>query len=457
MINIRFPAILIVLLSVTSLIYGCELARPKLDFGNGCKRCHGEVVLEDHRYSCVTCHMGNASSLTKKEAHLGFIKSPSSPTGAKHACIKCHEQEVKNVENSVHYTLKKEIATIWNAFFPETAPPRSIGEVYVEETPVTLKGLLGDLLRRRCARCHLYSKGDGYPGTERRLGCGACHMRPGPGKNAHRFFREVPDENCLACHHANFVGWDYAGRFQKDLAEAFQVPYYGGQATSHPYGVEWLNMTPDIHKRLGYKCTHCHVDGPCQKGGEAHVVSCVNCHTSMNSRIPGHRSEDMERVACGVCHAVWSFNDRGRTLVRQDVANYWAWYDLRFQGIREIEELLTMNYDVDFLYWLPPVMSDPYSGEMRKGVWYETFLERRFSPVQIGVDRDGRLSVVRPILDLTIVYVDSEGEVAVDSLTPSIEDVSIPYTPHTMGRADIFRTIRAWNYIERDQDEKKNH
>lgn len=449
---IKFLAILLVSLGVASLISGCDLARPKLHYGNGCKRCHGDVVLEDHDYPCVSCHSGDASAVTKKGAHRGLLKSPSSPEGARYACIKCHEKEVAQVEQSLHYTLRGEVETIWKAFFPNEVPPRSIADVPVETPLVTLRGLVADLLRRRCARCHVFSRGDGYPATQRRLGCGACHLRPGPRQMAHRFLKEVPDKNCLACHHGNFVGWDYVGRFQKDLEGSFQVPYYGGKAQDRPYGVEWLRMSSDIHMRLGYRCTDCHREGPCQERGESKVVACKTCHPKLSPSIPGHRPGDEGRVACGVCHALWSFNDRGRTLVRQDIANYWAWYDLRFQGIREIEQLLASNYTVDYFYWLPPVMKDPYSGEVREGVWYETFLERRFWPVQIGVDESGSLSVVRPILDLSIDYVDSDGEVVVESLVPQIKDLYMSYTPHTIGKADIYRTIRVMEYLEGVRD-----
>jgi len=442
--SLKFIPIIIFAFFASIAFWGCELSKPKLDFGNSCKTCHVTVIQKDHKFKCVVCHKGNLRSLKKEEAHIGLIKSPSSIEGAKIVCAKCHPKEVETASRSLHYTLGNEIGTIWNAFFPNDTPP-TVDGLLNEQPLMTLRGLISDMIRRRCVRCHVYSRGDEHPGTRRRLGCGACHMRPSDGPGVHRIYREVSDQNCLSCHHGNFVGWDYVGRFDKDITEAFQVPFRAGKKERLSFGVQWLEMTPDVHWRLGFKCTDCHKKGPCEANEIDSMPSCLDCHGDISTEIPGHGKDENRRVACSTCHALWAFEDRGRTLVRQDIANYWAWYDLRFQGIYDIKTLLENNYDVDFMYWTSPIMRDSFTGNFSQGVWYETFLERRFWPIKIGKDQNGCLRVFRPLLDIEVNYVDEDGSVIIEGLRPdgfSENHGFIPYSPHTIGKADIFRTLR---------------
>jgi len=451
--GIRLVATLIWILAWTvfaaSLLSGCEWGRPKLTFGQGCKTCHVNVVLKDHDFPCERCHRGDPKALKKEVAHRGLIKSPSSPNGARVACIPCHEREVKAADASSHYTMAGEIGAVWKAFFPGDIPPR-VSELPKEVPVRTLRGLVADLLRRRCLRCHVYSHGDGYPSTRRGLGCAACHMRPQENKpGIHKLYRDVPDENCLSCHYGNFVGWDYVGRFEKDIPEAFQVPFRGGRRENFSYGVQWFEMAPDIHRGLGLRCTDCHVKGPCQEGGKDDGLKCLDCHKDLSESIPGHDPRSRSRVSCDACHALWSFNDRGRTLVRQDMANYWAWYDLRYQGILGLQEFLEEMDLSDPLVWPVPFMRDAFTGEFLPGIWYQVFGERRWWPVTLGLDKRGRIRVMRPILDIALVYVDEDGFVILDALRPQGVNKGglLPYSPHTIGRADLFRTMKVMKML----------
>lgn len=439
-----------------SLIAACDVTGPKLGFGNSCKLCHANVEQKDHEFRCVVCHRGDDHASKKETAHRGLIATPASPDTAMISCGRCHRKEVVSSLSTLHYTLSNKIGVVWRAFFPDDTPPASIKDLPVEVPLRTLKGLVADLLRRRCARCHLYSKGDGYPGTRRGLGCAACHMESGSPRFVHRFKGRVKDENCLSCHHGNFVGWDYVGRYDKDIAENFQVPVINGQYEQFSYGIQWLRMNPDIHWKLGYGCVDCHTKGPCQekdgiKDGMK-AITCRGCHALPEPQnMLGHGPGDDNMISCAVCHALWSFNDRGRTLVRQDVANYWAWYDLRFQGIRSIELFLEENYFVDVMAWPNPFMMDPLTGRAESGIWYETFLERRFWPVRLGKDLSGRIMVMRPLLDLSVIYVGQDGDILVEGLRPEVRSAYIPYLPHTIGKADLFRTIEALKMLGKDE------
>jgi len=106
-------------------------------------------------------------------------------------------------------------------------------------------------------------------------------------------------------------------------------------------------------------------------------------------------------------------------------------------------------------------MLDKITGEYRQGLWFESFTERRWGLVELGEDAYGRLTVIRPILDLSLTYVDSSGVVRFDNLQPKninnnlgsgnvtrpgISSLWLSYSPHTIGPADAFRTIyvRSW-------------
>jgi hypothetical protein len=86
-----------------------------------------------------------------------------------------------------------------------------------------------------------------------------------------------------------------------------------------------------------------------------------------------------------------------------------------------------------------PCMKNKFTNECASGIWFEAFLQRRWAPVPLGVAKDGRMSVMRPILDLELFYVNSEGEVEINALRP-ISGVMQPYSPHTIGRANEFRS-----------------
>ena len=419
--------------------------------GDSCRGCHPNVMLKNHRYRCIVCHKGDDRAGSQKEAHKGIIYSPSSFRGAEVACAMCHKEAVKAMEGSSHYTLKNEINKIWRAFFP-MEDELTVFDLMKDESTMTLKGLILDLMRRRCVVCHVYSRGEGYPGAMRRLGCGACHIGREGGYGVHYIKGQVDDRRCLSCHYANFVGWDYYGRFEKDIVETHQAPYRSGQRNKRDYGVQWLSMAQDIHFKLGYGCTVCHKKWGCSGHQEGiKDLTCTSCHKEEKLfKNPVHTPRVIENASCAVCHAVWSFEDRQRSLVRQDIENYWAWYELRFQGIKEIESLLSDAYSMDLSSFPPPVMSNPFTGKLEQGIWYESFLERRFWPVTIKRWHNDRYYVMRPLLDLRIYYVDGDGMCIVDDMKPvnALNDGGyIPYMPHTIGRADLFRTIEILGQI----------
>jgi len=118
--------------------------------------------------------------------------------------------------------------------------------------------------------------------------------------------KEVPNENCLSCHH----GSDWKKR---------------GQSYSH---------RTDVHIRAGLRCIDCHLTGrhaqdPRIKGREEHQIGkgddpgnfvrddldntmrcCEDCHEKgiLNAPIIKHRGlppEHLKKIACQTCHIPW--------------------------------------------------------------------------------------------------------------------------------------------------------
>lgn len=482
---LRYSVNSLVIVSVLVLFnYGCSMPERPAFQKSGCVSCHSVVL--SHGLACDVCHGGNSNKFTKQAAHAGFVVNPASPQHMRDTCGSCHTNEARNAAQSSHFTLINEIQKTWKAFFPEEEMnlnelQRLAALPYESMTP---RRLVADMLVRRCLRCHPYTSGDDYTMTHRKTGCAACHRIHEAGG-----IKRVANERCLACHYANFVGWDYCGRFEKDYEEDYRAPLEQGRISSRPYGVEWHEMTPDVHKRAGLSCTDCHVMGPCQeKNGQKQRLECVDCHTSeakeaeqhlqsenavfqqkmlrfngtvMQPQRVGHREQDRHRVSCAACHAVWSVQDIQRSLTLQESPVWEEWSYLMVQGSSEVERIVAYHL-LKQGFWQPfepgmeiadsmavlmhkascsqePCMTNKFSGDCGNGVWFEAFLQRRWAPVPLGMSEDGRISVMRPILNLELFYVNKDGRAVINALRP-VSGQMQPYTPHTIGKADEFRS-----------------
>lgn len=453
------------------IIFLASCTIPEPDNHSSCRECHKIKLDHNHDFSCVKCHQGNNSANLKQRAHKDLIRYPASPQNAPRFCGNCHKKEVKNVAKSSHYTLKNEILVVWSAFFPSDTPPR-IQELQGIENPKTLGDLVKDLLARRCLRCHVYYEGDKYQGVMRGTGCSACHMPI--GSKVKHLFQKAKMENCLSCHYANFVGWDYIGRFEKDYPEDFRAPLEKGKHISRPYGVEWLQMEPDVHYKAGMTCTHCHKQGLFHvEKGALSLVGCRNCHKELVD-ILGHRSNSSSCEAdCQACHAVWSVWDQGRSLMRHDSPDPEEWAFLSVQGSSEIERQLVraLEYNIS---GFKPVMSDKIHGGEYRGLWFQGFQKRRWAPVVLGLDKNYKMCVMRPLLDIELSYVDTIGDTVFDQIKakPSrfyrkinpvwfgvmsdrdnLAPYCLPYHPHTISRADAIRTILVSDYLKKCSEE----
>ncbi len=432
-----------------------------------CASCHSYLLDRFHNFPCEDCHKGTSPAATKALAHSTLVRRPASPANMAKNCGRCHQEISAHVQESKHFTLGDEINMVRRAF---GATKDLQGPEYIPQgdNPKDVLALADDLLRRRCLRCHPYSSGDQYSGVEHGQGCAACHLKFSKGSlTSHSFIKEPDDQICLSCHYGNFVGADYYGRFEHDFSWEYQTPFSAHGEKELPYGVNYHQLRPDIHKTAGLSCIDCH-SGPELMATGTDKTSCLSCHqrqeretlqesllqniskttentfvlstkkTKKDLAIPQMESKnhvDTEKLSCQVCHAQWSFSDYGTHLMRIDHDDYDPWVMLTQQGSSEAEQILDYNlfYDNE---GTDPYMRDKFSGEAQAGLWLKGYGLRRWEDILTCYDQENILQVCRPILDIQLTYVDQNGEVIFDSVRSLPEFSGLqPYSPHTIGKA----------------------
>jgi len=439
----------------------------------GCQGCHPEVRLDpNHNLACTGCHEGNPEGATKKQAHAGLISHPAHPEQMQKFCGTCHARQVAETASSIHFTLKKKINAIRDAF-GATLPLGSLTEIPKHEPIASPLDLVDDLLRRRCLLCHAYSPGDGYPETVRGTGCASCHLAYGNGKmTSHAFNKSPADRQCLHCHYGNFVGADYYGRFEHDFNLEYRTPYRTDTTETRPYGVEFHQLAPDIHQKAGMACIDCHSGAELMGGhtaatGTTPAITCLSCHgwrkglplplsnlqvetnrLVLTTRLTGKKlvvpqpvhpaHKQFEKKAdCTVCHSQWTYNDQGTYLLLTDHPEHPAWSKLGVQGSNEVEKQL------DNPPAKGPSLRDKLTGEQAPGLWIKGYELRRWENPLVGIGPDGMLHIFRPILDLHLSMVDANKKVIFDNLGVEPKQRRyLPYTPHTVGKAGAFYNER---------------
>jgi hypothetical protein len=378
---------------------------------------------------------------------------------------------------------------------PLPEPPRS--GVH-PETPAML---VDDFLRRRCLRCHLQDEGPKGPGLYRATGCAACHVlydddglykggdaaidrfRPGYPVR-HAFATRIPNHQCLHCHNHNHVGADYEGLFEHDYSDTYRSPRVDGRLQPMRYGLDHHRLTRDVHAERGLWCMDCHTRAEIMGDGQTYSFqmavpkrSCADCHGGFGRQGPtltnpairtdrtgpvliskdqgkkhpipqfrpdstGHRVQAHARVRCSACHAQWSFQDYGMSVMREDRIDDYKWRDLSAQGDPALQRKVRGYAEApDTAY---PVSVDYLSGEEKDGIWSVGWRFRRWEPMPLGRDPAGDYAILRPLYQYLITYVDRAGRVVLDSVIPQRGDGTgkgwafMPYVPHTIapfGRA----------------------
>ncbi|MEW6429397.1 MAG: hypothetical protein AB1568_15340 [Thermodesulfobacteriota bacterium] len=429
----------------------------------GCRDCHDLSLDPGHAFACADCHGGVERAVEREAAHAGLIRDPAHPDRMEGTCGRCHRTQTDRLRRSLHFTLFEEINAVRRAF-GATEQVADLTGVPKVATPANIGQLADDMLRRRCLRCHLYSRGEGYPETVHGTGCAGCHLRFRGGELvSHAFVRTPDDDTCLHCHYGNFVGADYHGRFERDYNWEYRTPFEPDGVSRRPYGVEYQFLAADVHAAAGMACVDCHDGDELMGGGQG--VSCRSCHDPANSTLPENVRADGERrwvvgrlagrewniprmrhpahlrygslADCAVCHARWGFRDEGTDLLRLDALDFSPWADLAVQGILEVEQqidaVLYGESDQE-----QPLMSDGVDGGFFPGIWLKGYTGRRWDDPPLCRDDAGVLRVCRPLLDLRLSWVDGDGEVIFDGVAADRSAALRPYTPHTMGKAGAF-------------------
>jgi hypothetical protein len=367
--------------------------------------------------------------------------------------------------------------------------------------PETPAMLVDDFLRRRCLRCHIHAKGSEGPGLYRTTGCAACHVhytdegRYEGGDAAvdrsrtghplrHAFTKRIPNGQCLHCHNHNHVGADYEGLFEHDHSDTYRSPMVNGSLRPIVYGLDHHRLARDIHAEKGLWCIDCHTRRDVMGDGHTYSFqmevprrSCSDCHGGFEGKVPdmtnraidknssgflfisknhdrehrlpefrpdatGHRIEAHAKVRCSACHAQWSYQDYGLSVMREDRIHDYKWQDLSVQGDPCLQKKLKAYAESPETAY--PASVDYLSGREREGIWSSGWRFRRWEPMPLGVDPAGRYVILRPFYQYLITHVDRSGNVPLDSVAPERGDGTgkgwafMPCVPHTtapFGRA----------------------
>jgi hypothetical protein len=361
--------------------------------------------------------------------------------------------------------------------------------------PEVPKMLVDDFLRRRCLRCHIHTPGPGGRGLYRATGCAACHMpyandgrylggdqavdRSSVGYPArHQFTRHIPNTQCLHCHNQNHVGADYEGVFEQDYNATYRFPMVDGSPPAEIYGLGYHHLARDIHREKALWCIDCHGKQDVMGDGRTYSYqmevpkrSCSDCHGGYDMLTPDlsrgdivrgpdgfifvsrsrgkrhqlplfskekipHGIETHKNLRCSSCHAQWSYQDYGLSVIREDLLEGNKWHYLTAQGDPYLEKVLKDQLEGSERVY--PVSRDWITGSPSPGIWSSGWRFRRWEFMPLGVDQKKRYAVLRPLYQYLISYVDRLGNVPLENVVPLRGDGSyrgwafMPYVPHTI-------------------------
>jgi hypothetical protein len=112
------------------------------------------------------------------------------------------------------------------------------------------------------------------------------------------------------------------------------------------------------------------------------------------------------------------------------------WYHLVAQGDPYLEKILKAQVEAPGEHY--PISRDWLCGKAKPGIWSVGWRFRRWEFMPLGVDHNNKYTLLRPLYQYLITYVDRLGYIPLDSLIPSRGDGSgrgwafMPYVPHTI-------------------------
>jgi hypothetical protein len=159
---------------------------------------------------------------------------------------------------------------------------------------------------------------------------------------------------------------------------------------------------------------------------------------SENSAPVAHRiPEHIRRLECHSCHALWTYQDFGLHLFREDRPDYQKWAPLWLQNDPQVQDLLQRNLPLNKERQTAPVARDYLNGALSQGIWYSGWSYRRLESPIFGINERGRTSLFRPFHQFVVSWVDNQGRPLWDSRILKTREGKPglgfnPYAPHTV-------------------------
>ncbi|KAA3618441.1 MAG: hypothetical protein D8M58_13335 [Calditrichaeota bacterium] len=243
-------------------------------------------------YGCVMCHLGNASTDDKDDAHEEMLVNPSDLNHADLTCGKCHNDILHNVRNSIMTNNAGLVASTLYQWDERISPDDT--SLHINELPDT--SLATSHMRKLCAGCHVNKLENDLPGETgtRGGGCNDCHLVKAGTEGKHSTFSVQMDiPVCEKCHNrSDRVGLTYQGKFE---SEGYGTPYEHGNTSSMELsnGRYFYQITPDIHYEAGMVCIDCHIAEDVMGDGKKYThlelavhIKCEDCHQMKTARPP---------------------------------------------------------------------------------------------------------------------------------------------------------------------------
>ncbi len=428
---------------------------------DSCESCHRDFE-SSCNLTCADCHnSARADYRPAIEDHPAVIRNPSRPRWWREKCAACHAKEIENFRKDSHYSTADIIGQtryLWGE--TETVELKDGPEAWLQLQKVgraqghSPHALVDNLLAKKCLACHFDAPGkQNSVGRKRPAGCAACHVsldqKNGKPLFGHRFQKKPQDAACLTCHSGNRVGADYYGYFEHDYHNEYATPF----GAEPQFGTYQHRLAADVHQQAGMRCIDCH-PGKHQTAKYQKTKQCEDCHggfdagrnlakpnveiSPFDGTVIAHK-DFHRRVSCSACHAQWSYQDYGLHLFLDESNHYDIWQNNRWQGDAMVTNWLDSMNTLQ-TQRLPNAQSpNRLSGTWSTGLWYQGWTFRRWDDPPLGIGKNNRFYIIRPLYQYFITYVDSADNLWLDSTIPTRRDGKPgwnwdAYTPHSIGK-----------------------
>jgi hypothetical protein len=154
-----------------------------------------------------------------------------------------------------------------------------------------------------CLNCHTVERWEGATfnhavltgfalvGAHTPLACTSCHL---PGSSALRWPKPASQNDCVACHDADYQQEHAGSGFPTTCLNCHTVQSWGGATFNHS---QFFPITSGPHANR--QCQECHT-----QGNNYSLFTCLTCHTQSrtNNEHQGRQGYQYQSNACLSCH-----------------------------------------------------------------------------------------------------------------------------------------------------------